>query len=165
MLNELVIPAVRDGGGFTSVRGFQGIPQRDIHFTTTFVRSYAQELESSIGSDNRSRPVRSRFAWQMSIRRRWRLTSIAGWRLAVPEDGWSSSSNWEDKPEHRSAHADGPFGGADQAGRVTGTDAWWLELSHRDQRISLSALGRATWRGARCDRASVSGQGYRPTPS
>jgi hypothetical protein len=34
VLNELVIPAVRDGGAFTSVRGFQGIPQRDIHFTT-----------------------------------------------------------------------------------------------------------------------------------
>ena len=45
VLNELVIPAVRDGGAFTSVRGFQGIPQRDINFTTTFVRSYAQEFE------------------------------------------------------------------------------------------------------------------------
>ena len=45
VLNELVIPAVRDGGAFTSVRGFQGIPQRDIHFTATFVRSYAQEFE------------------------------------------------------------------------------------------------------------------------
>jgi NADPH:quinone reductase len=43
VLNELVIPAVRDGGAFTSVRGFQGIPQRDIHFTATFVRSYAHE--------------------------------------------------------------------------------------------------------------------------
>ena len=45
VLNERVIPAVRDGGAFTSVRGFQGIPQRDIRFTTTFVRSYAQEFE------------------------------------------------------------------------------------------------------------------------
>jgi NADPH2:quinone reductase len=45
VLNELVIPAVRDGGAFTSVRGFQGTPQRDIHFTMTFVRSYAQEFE------------------------------------------------------------------------------------------------------------------------
>ena len=45
VLNELVIPAVRDGGAFTSVRGFQGIPQRDIRFTATFVRSYAQEFE------------------------------------------------------------------------------------------------------------------------
>jgi NADPH2:quinone reductase len=45
VLNELVIPAVRDGGAFTSVRGFQGIPQRDIRFTTTFVRSYAEEWE------------------------------------------------------------------------------------------------------------------------
>jgi NADPH:quinone reductase-like Zn-dependent oxidoreductase len=45
VLNALVIPAVRDGGAFTAVRGFQGVPQRDIHFTTTFVRSYAQEWE------------------------------------------------------------------------------------------------------------------------
>jgi NADPH:quinone reductase-like Zn-dependent oxidoreductase len=45
VLNELVIPAVREGGAFTSVRGFQGIPQRNIRFTTTFVRSYAQEWE------------------------------------------------------------------------------------------------------------------------
>lgn len=45
VLNELVIPAVRDGGAFTSVRGFPGIPQRDIRFTTTFVRSYALEWE------------------------------------------------------------------------------------------------------------------------
>jgi NADPH2:quinone reductase len=45
VLNERVIPAVRDGGAFTSVRGFQGIPQRDIRFAATFVRSYAQEFE------------------------------------------------------------------------------------------------------------------------
>jgi NADPH:quinone reductase-like Zn-dependent oxidoreductase len=45
VLNALVIPAVRDGGAFTSVRGFQGAPERNIHFTTTFVRSYAQEWE------------------------------------------------------------------------------------------------------------------------
>ena len=45
VLNELVIPAVRDGGAFTSVRGFQGAPQRDIHFTTTFVRTYLLEWE------------------------------------------------------------------------------------------------------------------------
>jgi len=45
VLNVLAIPAVRDGGAFTSVRGFHGIPQRDIHFTTTFVRTYAQEFE------------------------------------------------------------------------------------------------------------------------
>jgi NADPH:quinone reductase len=45
VLNELVIPAVREGGAFTSVRGFQGIPQRNIRFTTTLVRSYAQEWE------------------------------------------------------------------------------------------------------------------------
>lgn len=43
--NELVIDAVRDGGSFTSVRGFKGEPQRDITFTATFVRSYAEEHE------------------------------------------------------------------------------------------------------------------------
>lgn len=45
VLNERVIPAVRDGGAFTSVRGFLGAPQRDIRFTATLVRSYAQEWE------------------------------------------------------------------------------------------------------------------------
>ena len=29
----------------------------------------------------------------------------------------------EDKPENRSAHASGPFGGADRAGRMTGIGA------------------------------------------
>ena len=43
--NELVIPAVRNGGAFTSLRGFQGAPQRDIKFTTTFVRTYDCEFE------------------------------------------------------------------------------------------------------------------------
>ena len=45
VLNELVVPAVRDGGSFTSVRGFKGTPQRDINFTTTFVREYDREFE------------------------------------------------------------------------------------------------------------------------
>jgi NADPH:quinone reductase-like Zn-dependent oxidoreductase len=36
---------LRDGGAFTTVRGFEGTPQRDIRFTTTFVRTYAQEFE------------------------------------------------------------------------------------------------------------------------
>jgi NADPH2:quinone reductase len=43
--NEAVIGAVRDGGGFTAVRGFVGEPQRDITFTTTFVRNYDCEWE------------------------------------------------------------------------------------------------------------------------
>jgi NADPH:quinone reductase-like Zn-dependent oxidoreductase len=45
VLNERVIPAVRDGGAFTSVRGFLGEPQRDIRFTATLVRSYEHEWE------------------------------------------------------------------------------------------------------------------------
>ena len=45
LLNERAIPAVRDGGMFTSIRGFVGDPQRDITFTTTFVRSYDCEFE------------------------------------------------------------------------------------------------------------------------
>jgi NADPH:quinone reductase-like Zn-dependent oxidoreductase len=44
VLNELVIPAVRDGGAFTSVRGFKG-NARGIKFTTTFVREYDREYE------------------------------------------------------------------------------------------------------------------------
>jgi NADPH2:quinone reductase len=40
VLNELVVPAVRTGGAFTSVRGFQAKPQRDIRFSRTFVFHY-----------------------------------------------------------------------------------------------------------------------------
>jgi len=43
--NELAIPAVRDGGAFTAVRGFEGVPQRSIQFTTTMVRTYDGEFE------------------------------------------------------------------------------------------------------------------------
>lgn len=38
--NDEVIDAVRDGGAFTSVRGFTGEPQRDITFSTTWVTKY-----------------------------------------------------------------------------------------------------------------------------
>jgi len=40
LLNELAIDAVKDGGSFTSIRGFKGEPQRDIEFTTTWVTKY-----------------------------------------------------------------------------------------------------------------------------
>ena len=42
---EQVIPAVKDGGAFTSVRGFEGEPVRDIRFSRTFVRNYDGEFE------------------------------------------------------------------------------------------------------------------------
>jgi NADPH:quinone reductase len=45
VLNERVIPAVRDGGSFTSIRGFLGTPQREIRFTATRVTNYAQDFE------------------------------------------------------------------------------------------------------------------------
>ena len=45
VLNEAVIPAVKDGGAYTSVRHFMGEPQRDISFTATSVRSYDGEYE------------------------------------------------------------------------------------------------------------------------
>jgi NADPH:quinone reductase len=41
--NDLVIGAVRDGGAFTSIRGFSARPQRAIAFTTTWVVEYSQE--------------------------------------------------------------------------------------------------------------------------
>ena len=43
--SEAVIPAIRDGGAYTSVRGFIGQPQRDIRFTATWVRNYDGEFE------------------------------------------------------------------------------------------------------------------------
>ncbi len=45
VLNERAIPAVRDGGAFTSVRGFKGTGERDIRFTATMVRDYENEYE------------------------------------------------------------------------------------------------------------------------
>ena len=45
VLTDKVIPAVRDGGAFTSVRGFIGAPQRSIRFTATSVRTYDGEFE------------------------------------------------------------------------------------------------------------------------
>jgi len=45
VLNDKVIPAVRDGGAFTSVRGFIGAPQRGIRFTATSVRTYDGAFE------------------------------------------------------------------------------------------------------------------------
>ena len=40
-----VIAAVRDGGAFTSVRGYKGTGERGIAFTATFVVGYAEEWE------------------------------------------------------------------------------------------------------------------------
>jgi NADPH:quinone reductase-like Zn-dependent oxidoreductase len=45
VLNELALPAVRDGGAYTAVRGFKGEPQRGIRSTPTFVRTYDGEWE------------------------------------------------------------------------------------------------------------------------
>ncbi len=40
---EQLVPAVRDGGGFASVRGWQGNGERGIEFHTTWVFNYATE--------------------------------------------------------------------------------------------------------------------------
>ncbi|MDB9771782.1 NADP-dependent oxidoreductase [Alphaproteobacteria bacterium] len=45
LLNEQAIGAVKNGGTFTSIRGFKGLPQREIKFTTTWVFSYDGEYE------------------------------------------------------------------------------------------------------------------------
>jgi len=45
LLNEAAIPAVKDGGSFTAIRGFEGVPQRGIRFTQTWVREYDGEYE------------------------------------------------------------------------------------------------------------------------
>ncbi len=46
LLNEAAIPAVKDGGAFTAIRGFQPAePVRGINFTQTWVRSYDGEWE------------------------------------------------------------------------------------------------------------------------
>jgi NADPH:quinone reductase-like Zn-dependent oxidoreductase len=43
VLKEKVIAAVKDGGGFNSVRGYQGVPGRDIRFSMTSVGGYVFE--------------------------------------------------------------------------------------------------------------------------
>ena len=45
LLNELAIGAVRNGGGFTAIRGYKGEAQRDIKFTATWVTRYDGEYE------------------------------------------------------------------------------------------------------------------------
>ncbi|PPR62934.1 MAG: Zinc-type alcohol dehydrogenase-like protein [Alphaproteobacteria bacterium MarineAlpha4_Bin2] len=45
VLNEKIIPAVKNSGAFTSVRRFIGDPQRSIRFTATSVRDYDCEYE------------------------------------------------------------------------------------------------------------------------
>ena len=40
LLNEKAIDAAKDGGSFTSIRGFKGSPQRDIKFSSTWVTAY-----------------------------------------------------------------------------------------------------------------------------
>ncbi len=43
--NELLLPAVRDDGGFATVRGFQGPSERGITLNQVWVREYKTELE------------------------------------------------------------------------------------------------------------------------
>ena len=45
VLGEKVTHAVRDGGTFSSVRGWQGTGERKIRFVATSVREYASEIE------------------------------------------------------------------------------------------------------------------------
>lgn len=45
LLNGLALPAVRDGGGVATVRGYTGDGQRDLRVTPVSVRSWAQEWE------------------------------------------------------------------------------------------------------------------------
>ena len=45
LLNEAAIPAVKDGGSFTSIRGFKGDPQRNINFTATWVTTYNEDFQ------------------------------------------------------------------------------------------------------------------------
>ena len=45
VLNEKVVAAVRDSGGLTTVRGFEGEPERGIRFMPTWVRQYDGEYK------------------------------------------------------------------------------------------------------------------------
>ncbi len=43
--NTLVVPAIRDGGGYASVRGWAGTGERGISFHTTWVREYDRRAD------------------------------------------------------------------------------------------------------------------------
>jgi NADPH:quinone reductase-like Zn-dependent oxidoreductase len=45
ILNDKAIPAVKDGGAYTSLRGFQAAPERGVRASATFVRTQAHEFE------------------------------------------------------------------------------------------------------------------------
>ena len=115
--NRLVIPAVRDNGAFTSIREFRHPRSGTSTSRQPLFAPTRRSSRSSIGSGNRSRPAKSRFAWQSLSAGKGgrRPSSVGGW--------WCERTSghpiliWEDKPENRSAHANanGPFGGADRA--------------------------------------------------
>jgi NADPH:quinone reductase-like Zn-dependent oxidoreductase len=87
ILNERVIPAVRNGGAFTSLRGFIGNPQRDIRFTATLVSGYVHEWQKLDQLRQRSRLAFSRCAWLKSIRRSARAMPTVAWRRAARGGG------------------------------------------------------------------------------
>jgi hypothetical protein len=103
VLKELVIPAVRDGGAFNSVRGFQGTPQRDIHFTATSVRTYAQEFEKldRLRQQVEAGIIMLRVAEVYPPVRSWWYERPAGHPILI---GRTNRKN-------RSASASGPFDG------------------------------------------------------
>src|SRR5690606_5360653 len=43
--NEALFPAIRDGGGFATVRGFRGEPPRGIRSHQVWISEYAQEQQ------------------------------------------------------------------------------------------------------------------------
>lgn len=85
---ELVTPAVRDGGAFTSVRGFQGVAQRGIKFTTTFVRAYENEFKKI----DRLRQLAEAGAITLCVADAYRAENAGmptgGWKPAGRVGGW-----------------------------------------------------------------------------
>ena len=118
VLNALVIPAVRDGGAF-SPSAASGASRSGISTSRQpWCAPTRRSSRSSIGFGNKSRPAKSRFAWRRSIRRKGLPRPFGGW--------WYERAAGhpililEDRPENRSAQANGAFRGADRDGRMTG---------------------------------------------
>jgi NADPH:quinone reductase len=49
LLDQLAVPAVRDGGGMATVRGYRGAEERGITFHPVFVRNYARQQAKLAG--------------------------------------------------------------------------------------------------------------------
>ena len=95
LLNELAITAVKDGGSFTSTRGFKGESQRDIGSTTTWVTKYNEDFQRLDRIRELVNRVRLRLGLRLWFLRKMPIWHTRGWRLVGVVGVGSLSSELE----------------------------------------------------------------------